>query len=470
MNLIAVRGFTFSVSTYAFMHFITYFYEAVFLIFLLSVFGILTLVFACWLLPIKYFQLQLFLIIVSLLVLFFTSDSMWTDIIEGLAQMRNLIGLLLIVPMISWVLKEEPYIEEIMSFFHSLLNKSQRFYFGLMAMTQIISHFLLFGSVPMMYRFIDSFLSEHKDEAWENFKGTAILRGFALSTMWVISIPSFIFAVEALGATLWKSILLGFIFAFAGTLLSVVFSYFKEQDYNADFTTTLQLEIDKAVANSRNPGYWNRDVAEFIFLFVSLFGTIFLVHEISELEFLLAIPLVILVWTLLYFLIKRRKKSFLDNNKLYFTKGMATQAQQFSILLSAGLLVFSLNQTSVGLYVIGGINFLTDIVPVINILFLIPFIVIFLGFIGLGPLPVIVLVAGILNGVALPYPPELIVLAITSGSVISIILSPFVMPVIILSSLNGFSGIRNGIQFNLKFAFAFYILVQVFIQTMVLLL
>ncbi len=393
---------------------------------------------------------------------------MWNDIILGFVQMRELIGLLLIVPMISWVLKEEPYIEEIMSFFHNLLNKSQRFYFGMTAMTQVISHFLLFGAVPMMYRFMDTFLGEHKDEAWENYKGTAILRGFAFSTMWVISIPSFVFAVEALEATLWKSMLLGFIFAFAGTLLATAFSYLKEKEYNVDFSKTLQLEIDKAVKNSRNEGYWNRDVAEFVFLFVSLFGTIFLVQELTGLEFLLAIPLVILFWTCLYFLFKKRKKSLLDNIKLYLSKGMATQAQPFSILLAAGLLIFALNQSTFGLYMIGGLNLLTDLVPVLNVLFLIPFIVIFLGFIGLGPLPVIVLVAGILNGVALPYPPELIVLAITSGSVISIILSPIVMPVIILSSLNGLNGIRNGIQFNFKFAIAFYCLVQVFIQTMVL--
>jgi len=468
LKLFVASGFIFSISTYALIHFITYFYEASFITFYLSVFGILTLIFTFWLLPLKNFQLQLFLIIVALLILFFTSDTIWNDISEGLTTMRDLIGLLIIVPMISWVLKEEPYIEELLSISHNFLNRSQLFYLGLMGMTQLISHFLLYGSVPMMYRFIKTFLSEHKDEAWENYKGTAILRGFALSTMWVISIPSFIFAVEALGATLWKSIMLGFIFALAGTLLSVAFSYLKEKEYNVDFTTILQLEIDKAVNNSRYSGKWNRDVAEFMLLFVSLFGTIFLVHEISGMELLMAIPLVILVWTCLYFLIKRRKKSFLYNSKFYFTQEIAKQVQQFSILLAAGLLVFALNQSTIGLYLIGGMNFLTDIFPVINILFLIPFIVIFLGFIGLGPLPVMVLVAGILKGVALPYPPELIVLAITSGSVISIILSPFVIPVIILSSVNGLSSIRNGIQFYLKFAIAFYFIVQVFIQTMVL--
>ncbi|EIM07317.1 hypothetical protein A1A1_06962 [Planococcus antarcticus DSM 14505] len=464
MNHKAAQGFFFSVSAYALVHFITYFFEIAGLTTMLSILGVLILLSAFFLLPFKKIQLQLFLVVMALVVLLFTSNSVADDIVRGLQQMRSLIGLLLIVPMISWVLKEEPYIEEIMSFAHNFLNKSQKFYFGLMAMTQVISHFLLFGVVPMMYRFIDTFLKEHKDEAWENFKGTAILRGFGLSTLWVISIPSFIFAVEALEATLWKSIALGFVFALAGTILSVIFSYFQEKKYGVDFSHVLEQEVNKAMKNSRNQGNFNKDVAEFVFLFISLFGTIFFVHEITGVEFLLTIPLVILIWSLLYFLIKRKSSSFVVETRYYFSTGIAKQAQQFSILIAAGLLIYALNQSNVGDYVISGMNFLTGIIPLLNILFLIPFIVIFLGFIGLGPLPVIVLVTGVLEGISFPYPPELVVLAVTSGSVISIILSPFVMPVIILSSVNGLSGIRNGLQFNLKFAIAFYIMVQLFIQ------
>ena len=153
--------------------------------------------------------------------------------------------------------------------------------------------------------------------------------------------------------------------------------------------------------------------------------------------------------------------------RYYFSAGIAKQAQQFSILIAAGLLIYALNQSDIGDYVISGMNLLTDVVPVLNILFLVPFIVILLGFIGLGPLPVIVLVTGVLEAIPFPYPPELVVLAVTSGSVISIILSPFVMPVIILSSINGLSGIQNGLRFNLKFAIAFYIMVQLFIQTLI---
>ncbi|MBF6634760.1 MAG: hypothetical protein ITG06_11850, partial [Planococcus sp. (in: Bacteria)] len=288
-----------------------------------------------------------------------------------------------------------------------------------------------------------------------------------LSTLWVISIPSFIFAVEALEATLWKSMALGFVFALAGTFLSVIFSYYQEKKYGVDFSLVLKQEIDKALKNSRNQGKWNKDVAEFVFLFVSLFGTIFLVHELTGLEFLLTIPLVILGWTLFYFLFKKKSSNLVVETRYYFSAGIAKQAQQFSILIAAGLLIYALNQSNVGDYVISGMNLLTDVVPVLNILFLVPFIVILLGFIGLGPLPVIVLVTGVLEAIPFPYPPELVVLAVTSGSVISIILSPFVMPVIILSSINGLSGIQNGLRFNLKFAIAFYIMVQLFIQTLI---
>lgn len=466
MRALAKKGFTISVLLYAALHFLHYFWTTSLSETLLPLLGFASLVFAFGVLPLRKLQLQTFLTVTALAVLWATSPDFWGGFAEALVQMESLIALLLIVPMISWVLREEPYIEEIMSFGHKWLNKSQTFYGGLMAMTQIISHFLLFGVVPMMYRFIDSFLKDYKDEGWENFKGTAILRGFALSTMWVISIPSFIFAVGALNATLWKSMLLGLLAALMGTVLSVRFSKMEEKRYGKDFSAVLTNEIDKAVANSRNPGRWNKDVAEFAFLFISLFGTIFLIHEWTGVDFLVVIPLVILVWTFLYFLVKKRTGNYAREAAHYYGEGVARQAQQFSILLSAGLLIYALNQSAAGGYVIGAMDYLTGHVPFLNLLFLIPFIVIFLGFIGLGPLPVIVLVTGVLESAVLPFPPELVVLAVTSGSVISIILSPFVMPVIILSSVNGLSGIRNGLRFNLKYAIAFYVMIQLLVQTL----
>ncbi|WP_237458243.1 hypothetical protein [Pontibacillus yanchengensis] len=111
--------------------------------------------------------------------------------------------------------------------------------------------------------------------------------------------------------------------------------------------------------------------------------------------------------------------------------------------------------------------YVADAVPFINFLWILPLIVVLLGFIGLGPLTVIVLVSGILEGVPLPYPPEVIVIGITSGSVISIMLSPLILPVIVLSTTNELGTIKNGFQFNVVYAITFYFVVQLYIQVVV---
>ncbi len=178
------------------------------------------------------------------------------------------------------------------------------------------------------------------------------------------------------------------------------------------------------------------------------------------------IPLVIIVWSSIYFIVKRKPKNMLAEMKDYYKSGLSAQAYQFSVLTSAGIMIFSMNQSGIGRAIVGGIYSLQEVVPFFNMLYFLPFIVIILGFMGLGPLTVMVLVAGILESISLPYPPELIVLAVTSGSAISILLSPLIMPVIVLSGTNGLSALKNGIKFNYKYAIALYIMVQIYVQWM----
>ena len=183
-----------------------------------------------------------------------------------------------------------------MSVFHKFLNTSRKFYFSLTAFTQIIAYFLLFGSIPMMYQFINVILKEQKTEMWENFKGTALLRGFALSTMWVVSIPSFIFAVETLGASLWIAILQGLGIAVIGTIVAVIFNSLRERKYDFDVTNVLQTNMKQVLKNASHEQVRKRKVIEFIFLFITLFGTIFLIHGLFHIKLLLIIPIVIILW------------------------------------------------------------------------------------------------------------------------------------------------------------------------------
>lgn len=465
---IAKRGYTFFISLHVIMYFIVYFIGGEGLSITLSLLGLVAFLIGFFFLPIKQAAISLLLLVIALIVHFTAGTSLIEGLVSGFKIMSGLIALLLIVPTISWVLEEKPYIESVINFAQNLLNTSRKFYFGMMVITQIISYFLLFGSIPMVYGMINDFLSNEKGEVWENYKGTALLRAFSLTTMWVVSIPSFIFAVDALDASLSLSILQGFFISFGGILLATLFSYYQERHYGVDLTTGIQEELAKISDQKKQDSKGNRDAFEFGVLFVTLFGSIFFLNAIWDVELLVIIPIVIVAWVMLYFFIRRRSSALTENGKVYVDKSIPSKAQQFSILLAAGFLINAVNQSGYGEYIIDGLFYMSDSVPFLNFLYVLPFVVIILGFIGLGPLTVIVLVSGILQGVDLPYPPEIIVLGITSGSVISIMLSPLILPSIILSSVNRLSIIKNGLLFNYKYAIAFYVMVQIYLQVFVL--
>ncbi len=316
----------------------------------------------------------------------------------------------------------------------------------------------------MMYQFVNMILKDEKGEAWEHFKGTAVLRGFALSVMWVISIPSFAFVVEVMDANLGISIVQGMMVAICGIFIALIFSKFEEKKYGVNLTTGLTSEIEDLLRHTTNKREVNRHSIEFIVLFISLFGSIFILNAFVEMELLVLIPMVVMIWIIAYYVFKRRLNKLYETAKTYIQKDMVSQSYQLCVMLGAGILIFALSQTGFASIVVDGVYSLQEIIPFLNVLYLLPFMVIILGFFGLGPLTVMVLVGGILETIYLPYPPELIVLAVTLGSSISILLSPVLMPIIVLSGTNGLSGFKNGMVFNWKFALVIYVMVMGYVQ------
>lgn len=456
-----------AIITYATLHFITIFIPIPLLERGLGIAGIMIFILTLAHMKIQSFKLPLFILSAALGVLVYADTNVTEGLHYGMLQMRGIVGLLIVIPLISYVLKEEPYIEDIMALFHRLIDTSKRFYFGIVTFTQIIAYFLLFGSIPMMHQFVNVILKNQTSLAWENFKGTALLRGFALSTMWVISIPSFIFAVETLEASLSITILQGMGIAFLGSIMAVIFASFQEKRYGVSLTPTLQTEIHRVVENASPPSERVKKVIEFGILFLTLFGTVFLLHGLFHIPLMILIPLVVLSWVISFYIIKRRAYKLPKVFTQYYEHNLINQAYQLNVMLSVGVLIYALNQTNFSQKTVESLTYIQEILPFVNVLSLLPFIIIFLGFVGLGPLTVMVLVAGILESMSFPYPAELIVLSVTSGSVISILISPLIMPVIVLSSANKLSLLTNGIKFNWKYAIAFYILVQLYIQTAV---
>lgn len=453
-----------AIITYAALHFMTIFIPIYSLERALGIVGLLMFVLTLIHLRVRDFKLPLFILTAGLFVLIYSGTNVSEGLHYGMLQMRGIIGLLIIMPLISYVLREEPYVEDILALFHRFIHTSKRFYFSIVAFTQVIAYFLLFGSIPMMHQFINIILKDQKSLAWENYKGTALLRGFALSTMWVISIPSFIFAVETLGASLSITIIQGMGIALLGSIMAVIFAHFQEKRFGVQLTPTLQMEIGKAVENASPPDVRVKKVIEFGLLFITLFGTVFLIHGLFNVPLMILIPLVIIGWVISFYIIKRRTKQLPIILTQYYKHNVINQSYQLNIMLAVGVLIYGLNQTNFSTVTVESLAYVQEAIPFINILSLLPFIIIFLGFAGLGPLTVMILVAGILESMSFPYPAELIVLAVTSGSVISILISPLIMPVIVLSAANRLSLFTNGFKFNWKYALAFYVLVQIYLQ------
>lgn len=464
MNKIVSKSLRLMIVTYAALHFITFFIPIDSLEYILGIVGLTMFILTLTFLKARNFKLPLFIFIIGLLVLIYAETNMTEGLHYGMLQMRNMVGLLIIMPLISYVLREEPYIEDIMALFHRLIYTSKRFYFGIVAFTQIIAYFLLFGSITMMHQFVNIVLKDQTSLAWENYKATALLRGFSLSTLWVISIPSFIFAVETLGASLSITIIQGMGIALVGSIMAVIFAHFQERRFGVELTPTLQTEIIKTVDRASPQHIRVKKVIEFALLFVTLFGTVFLIHGLFDTPLMILIPIVILCWVISFYLLKRRSTKIPLVFSQYYEHNLTNQAYQLNIMLAVGVLIYALNQTNFSKITVESLTYVQESLPFINILSLLPFIIIFLGFAGLGPLTVMVLVAGILESMSFPYPAELIVLAVTSGSVISILISPLIMPVIVLSSANGLSLFTNGFKFNWKYALAFYVLVQIYLQ------
>jgi Ca2+/Na+ antiporter len=144
------------------------------------------------------------------------------------------------------------------------------------------------------------------------------------------------------------SIVQGFFISIGGICLSVLFAYFEEKKYGVNLSAELQKEIDRVIPHTTDGVLPTRRVVEFIILFFSLFGTVLVINGLVVWDLLMIILFVILIWTFSYFVIKRKVHTLIQKSKQYLTQGITKKSQEFSILFSAGLLIYSLNVSGLG--------------------------------------------------------------------------------------------------------------------------
>ncbi len=462
-------GFTISVITFILTHFLHLMFGSSLFLHLLSLSGLLALGFALLYLETREALLPLFLILLAVGISLFDDNTSLSFVFwDGATTMRALISVLLIIPIVGWVLKQENYVEDTIILLKNQLKNSKIFYFLLMWLTQLISFFLNFGAIAVVHQIVQSFFSKQNSEGWQRFKSTVVLRGFAFSTIWVISIPSFAYGVEVMNASLIVALLQGLMIAVIGSVLALFFLHRYEKRNELSFSKDIRSAISDAVENAPQKGKLYRNPSEFVLLFLSLLAFTLIVNSLFDVGLLTVIPVVVVIWAVFYFILKRKTSELVHEGKAYVQSGLAPRSREISLLFAAGFFITSLTSSGLSVTVMNGLYEWTETIPGLNFLWVLPIIVLLLGFFGLGPLTVMVLIAGIVKSIHLPYPPELIVLAMTLGSALSNLLSPLVIPVLFLSSVNGNSPYQNSMKQNWAFAIGFYLIVEFYLQIRIL--
>lgn len=265
------QGFTIAAIVYVVTHFLALLWEHPILNYILSVSGLFALVFALLNLKARATILPLFLIGSALTIsIFDVNTAVHSVLLEGTRAMRSLISMLLVIPIVGWVLKQENYVEDTLILLKRQLKNSKVLYFVLISLTQLISFFLLFGSIAVVYQMIQTFFAKQDSPPWKRLKASAVLRGFALTTVWVISIPSFAFSVEVMNASLVPTFLQGFIIALAGVFLSVLYLHIYEKQQRLSLSSDIESAITDALQNVKKQANLYRNPLEFLFLFISL--------------------------------------------------------------------------------------------------------------------------------------------------------------------------------------------------------
>lgn len=459
-------GFIISLTSYVVLHLTDYFFPSELCSFILAITGGFVLFFAFMYTPFKTMIFPFALLMSALIIMFIQPNSSFlTELEQGLRQMRSLVSLLFFVPMVSWVLRYKPYIEDVMIFFQKQLLSSKRFYFGLSSVTQFTSYFLLVGCVPVMYQVLNTMLKGKTEKVWESFKTSIIMRSFGLGALWVLSIPSFSYAIQSTGASLPIAMVQGGLISLFGIILATIFLHFRERKWKVDLTAGIQEEISRVLPNNdANKGEVRKSLIEFAILFITLISPIMLLHLLFQMAILLAIPIVIIVWMFIYFVIKRDVPRLIVESKFYFARGVALKTKEMSIILCAGMLVHSLNSSGWGRIFIETIYGWTELIGWLNFLTVLPLIILIVGFLGLSPLTMMVLLGEIIQSIELPYATDLILLSLTLGSSLAIMLSPLGIQAIILSNENKRTPLENSLKENWFFALCFYIIVSFYIQ------
>jgi hypothetical protein len=442
------------------LYFLSTISEVTLIIELLSMLGFVMLISIFLLLPVRGLILPILLITLSILIVWMTSSSpvvMWL----GLREMSAIIPLIILISLVSWIIGHRPYVKAIMSRGGKLITTTTRFFSIVAGLTHLISSFMTVGGIVFVYQMFRNAKNKQVSEySWDFTMSTAIMRGFTLTVLWTAVHPAFAYGLAGTNAPLLPTVVKGFGLACIGFVLGIFIFRLQmkrfqiSKDVLPDLSTCSDVQLDGLV--------W-----KFLCWVFLLMGGIFITNQWLHINILLAVPVVIVLVTTLYFASNRSMSQYKQLWVHLVTVDLEKKKKEILLILSAGLLVGTLKETGYGHVLFG--YFLTAVEWLnINVLIGLTFVVILLGFCGFPPIPAMVLLSGILVNLPGDYAPELIALSLLLGVSVTLVIAPVTVPLLLISSQNGRSLAENGFRWNIVFGVTLLIVGIGYIQLLTL--
>lgn len=403
--------------------------------------------------------ISFFLIFSSTSILLVHDDiNIFEELWRGMREMRNLIPLIIMLPTLGWIVEQENYISAMLDRQKKLMNRPSNLYLVLLLMMMMSTLFFGLGSIFLLFSLSSTLLSKQQS-FWTKEKDIIILQGFSLSALWSLTEPSMIFALEATDAPVIPTFMHGLVLSIIGSILGLLLFLKRYQRSSIKYYPLTLVSTFEGTSRKA----WLL-VGELSFILVGFCATILLGVFVYSASITDIVLLSLLIWIFVYFIFKRKLTLLFSKFWKYFTKEMESKSHQLSYLMPAGLMVVTLVQTGLGERIFLFIITWSESVFILDMIIILPLIIVTLGFLGMPPVPSMVLIASVLLQIQLEYSSTVLVLMLLTGNVVSFLISPVTLPALLLSSLNHLSPFQNGLKLNLGYAILFFIFAQLYIH------
>ena len=366
--------------------------------------------------------------------------------------------MIVLIPMLGWILQRENYIQAFLFTTKKMMTSPRNVYLLLMTVMMISTFFFSLGSVLLLFT-LGATLFAKLGNDWLEEKDTIILQGFALSSIWSLTEPSMVYSLEATQAPVLLTLGLGVILSLIGMALGLLFFRTRSKKMSKNFQSeSLETSFDGGPQKAKLL------VLELFIILIGFYALILIGLKLLQMPIIHVIPLAILISTLIYFTVKKDFKYLAKNIKEYASDGIGKKSRELGYLLSAGLVIIVLVATGYGVQLFSALIHWSNSVPFMSVLFILPLVIVLLGFIGLPPTPSMVLIAAVIVNTPIEHSPTVLVLTLLTGCTLSFLISPVTMPSLILSSLNNRSPFQNGFKKNFWYALSFYITAELYIH------